>query len=215
MDAIRVLIVDDHSMVRRGLKSLLSLHEDIIVVGEAEDAASALCAAMDLLPEIVLLDIRLPSESGLEVTRRLREVLPQAKIIALTAHDNDEFVMQAMRGGARAYLLKSTSDESLVDTIRAVHEGRRVLSPTLMNGLLEQLETLAEGGAQPEPVVCLSDAEKQVLAPMARGATDEEIAAETHWSERTVKRRVARVVEALGARNRTQAVAKAAKCGLI
>jgi DNA-binding NarL/FixJ family response regulator len=212
MEAIRVLIVDDHPMVRRGLKSLLSLYPDILVIGEAEDSVSALDTAQLLLPDIVLLDIQLPSESGLRVADRLREVTPEVKVIALTAHDNQEYVLEALRAGARAYLLKSASDQSLVETIRLVHQGRRLLSPSLMDGLLEHLGASEETASD---VPRLSEPEMRVLALMARGATNEEIATETHWSERTIKRRVARIVEALGAKNRTQAVAEAARLGLV
>lgn len=209
---IRVLVVDDHAMVRRGLRSLLSLYQDIEVVGEAADAESALDAARDLSPEIILLDIQLPGLSGLQIAARLRSVHPHAKIIALTAHDNQEYVLQALRAGARAYLLKSTSDQSLVETIRLVQQGRRLLPSTLMDGLLEQIE---QEEHQPPLLRPLSEPEERVLALLARGATNEEIAEETHWSERTIKRRVAGIVEAFGAKNRTQAVAEAAKRGLI
>lgn len=212
MAAIRVLIVDDHPMMRRGLKSLLSLYQDILVVGEAEDSTSALEAATRLAPDIVLLDIQLPGQSGLTVAGRLRELSPETKVIALTAHDSNEYVLEALRAGARAYLLKSASDQSLVETIRLVQQGRHLLSPSLMDGLLEQLSS---PGTAPAPAVALSEADRRVLALMARGATNEEIAAATHWSERTIKRRVSTIVEALGAKNRTQAVAEASRLGLI
>ena len=142
MDKIRVLIVDDHAMVRRGLQSLLSLYRDIEVVGEAGDAASAVQAAVELSPEVILLDIRLPGPSGIDAAKRLRKEAPEARIIALTAHDNDEYILEALRAGVRAYLLKSTADETVVETIRLVHQGKRLLSPALMDKVLQQFEDL-------------------------------------------------------------------------
>ncbi len=212
MDAIRVLIVDDHPMVRRGLKSLLSSYPDIVVVGEAGDGASALQAA-GLSPEVILLDIQLPGLDGVEVARQLRRVIPAAKIIALTAYENEEYVLKAMRAGAYAYLLKSTSDETVIEAIRLVHQGKRILSPTLMDGVLRQFQTLAQIQARYESG--LSEEDVRVLALIAQGATNEEIASETHWSERTVKREIEQIMSKLGARNRAQAAAEAIKRGLV
>ena len=212
MDAIRVLIVDDHPMVRRGLKSLLSSYPDIVVVGEAGDGASALQAA-GLSPEVVLLDIQLPGLDGVEVARQLRRVMPAAKIIALTAYENEEYVLKAMRAGAYAYLLKSTSDETVIEAIRLVHQGKRILSPVLMDGVLRQFQTLAQTQARYESG--LSEEDVRVLALIAQGATNEEIASETHWSERTVKREIEQIMSKLGARNRAQAAAEAIKRGLV
>ena len=213
MDMIRVLIVDDHAMVRRGLQSLLSLYRDIEVVGEAGDAASAVQAAVELSPEVILLDIRLPGPSGIEAAQRLRKEAPEARIIALTAHDNDEYILEALRAGARAYLLKSSADETVVETIRLVHQGKRLLSPALMDKVLRQFEDLMtpQAGAESD----LSRRESRVLALMAQGATTEEMAQEMNCSERTIKREVARITSVLGARNRAQAVAEGVKRGLV
>ena len=212
MDMIRVLIVDDHPMVRRGLQSLLSSYSDIVVVGEAGDGAAALQAA-GLSPEVILLDIQLPGLDGVEVARQLRRVMPAAKIIALTAYENEEYVLKAMRAGAYAYLLKSTSDETVIEAIRLVHQGKRILSPTLMDGVLRQFQTLAQTQARYESG--LSEEDVRVLALIAQGATNEEIASETHWSERTVKREIEQIMSKLGARNRAQAAAEAIKRGLV
>jgi len=213
MDKIRVLIVDDHAMVRRGLQSLLSLYRDIEVVGEAGDAASAVQAAVELSPEVILLDIRLPGPSGIEAAKRLRKEAPEARIIALTAHDNDEYILEALGAGVRAYLLKSTADETVVETIRLVHQGKRLLSPALMDKVLQQFEDLIrpQAGAESD----LSRRELRVLELIAQGATNEEIAQEMNCSERTIKRKIARITSVLGARNRAQAVAEGVKRGLI
>lgn len=213
MDIIRVLIVDDHPMVRRGLISLLSAHSDLRVVGEAEDGTSALRAAIELTPEIILLDIQLPGLDGVEIAKLLRRAVPDAKIIALTAYDNEEYVFNAMRVGVYAYLLKRTSDETVVEAVRMVHAGKRLLSPALMDQVLRQFQTLAQTQAAHD--AGLTEQETHVLSMVAQGATNEEIARTTHWSERTVKREVEEIMLKLGARNRAQAVAEGIRRGLI
>jgi two-component system response regulator DevR len=212
-DIIRVLIVDDHPIVRRGLRSLLSSYPDIEIVGEAEDGAEALHAVQDLSPHVILLDIQMVGADGIEITSRILRSAPQAKIIILTAYDNDEYILGAFRAGAYAYLLKNSLDETVVETIRLVQQGRRLLSPALMDQVLRQFHSLAQTHANREHK--LSQEDVQVLGLMANGATTEEIAKETHWSESTVKRKVEEISGKLGARNRTQAVAIALKEGLI
>ena len=126
-NAIRVLIVDDHPIVRRGLWSLLSAYPDIEIVGEAEDATAALQAVKDLAPQVILLDIQMAGVGGIEIASRILRAAPQTKIIILTAYDNDEYVLGAFRAGAYAYLLKNSLDDTVVETIRLVHQGRRLL----------------------------------------------------------------------------------------
>lgn len=213
MDSIRVLIVDDHPMVRRGLKSLLSSYPDIQVVGEAGDGATALKAAAELVPEIVLLDIQLPGLDGVEIAHQLCHANPTIRIIALTAFENEDYVIRAMQAGAYAYLLKNTSDETVVEAIRLAHQGKRTLSPALMDGVLRQFHLLAQAQAHADS--SLSDKEIQVLRLIAQGATNEEIAQQIHWSERTVKREIEDVMTKLGARNRAQAAAEAIRRGII
>jgi DNA-binding NarL/FixJ family response regulator len=213
MDTIRVLIVDDHPIVRRGLRSLLSSYPDIEIVGEAEDGTEALHAVQDLSPHVILLDIQMAGADGIEITSRILRSAPQTKIIILTAYDNDEYILGAFRAGAYAYLLKNSLDETVVETIRLVQQGRRLLSPTLTDQVLRQFHVLAQAHANREHE--LSQEDVQVLGLMANGATTDEIAKETHWSESTVKRKVEEISAKLGARNRTQAVAIALKEGLI
>jgi DNA-binding NarL/FixJ family response regulator len=210
---IRVLIVDDHPMVRRGLRSLLSSYPDIEVVGEAEDGTAALQAAIKLYPHVILLDIQMFGVDGIEIASQILRNTPQVKIIILTAYDNDEYILGAFRAGAYAYLLKNSSDETVVETIRLVQQGKRLLSPSLMDQVLRQLHLLAQAHASLEHK--LSQDEVHVLARIANGATNEEIAGEIHWSERTVKRKIEEITIKLGARNRAQAVAIAIKEGLI
>jgi DNA-binding NarL/FixJ family response regulator len=211
--SIRVLIVDDHPMVRRGLRSLLSSYPDIAVVGEAEDGTAALQAVTELCPHVILLDIQMFGVDGIEIASRILRNAPQVKIIILTAYDNEEYILGAFRAGVYAYLLKNSSDETVVETIRLVQQGRRLLSPSLMDQVLRQLHLLAQAHASREHK--LSQDEVHVLGRIANGATNEEIARETHWSERTVKRKIEEITAKLGARNRAQAVAIAIKEGLI
>jgi DNA-binding NarL/FixJ family response regulator len=213
MDAIRVLIVDDHPMLRRGLKSLLSVYPDLQVVGEAENGAGALSLAASEKPDVILLDIMMPGPDGIEVLSHLCHAAPENRVIVLTAFNNQEYITSALRAGAHAYLLKSTADEMLVEAIRAVHQGKRLLSPELLDQVLYQFQTLAQTRARSESG--LSVEEIQVLNLIATGATNEEIAQQMFWSERTVKRKVEEITGKLHVRNRAQAVAEAIKRGLI
>ncbi len=212
-DPIRVLIVDDHPMVRRGLHSLLSSYPDIAVVGEAENGTAALEAVAALAPHVVLLDIQMFGLDGIQAASSILRSSPQVKIIILTAYDNEEYILGAFRAGVYAYLLKNSSDETVVETIRRVQQGQRLLSPSLMDQVLRQLHILAQSHASPD--FELSEDEVQVLARIASGATNDDIARDTHWSERTVKRKLKEIAAKLGARNRSQAVAIAIREGLI
>ncbi len=212
-DPIRVLIVDDHPMVRRGLHSLLSSYPDIAVVGEAENGTAALEAVAALAPHVVLLDIQMFGLDGIQAASSILRSSPQVKIIILTAYDNEEYILGAFRAGVYAYLLKNSSDETVVETIRRVQQGQRLLSPSLMDQVLRQLHILAQSHASPD--FELSEDEVQVLACIASGATNDDIARDTHWSERTVKRKLKEIAAKLGARNRSQAVAIAIREGLI
>lgn len=210
---IRVLIVDDHPMVRRGLRSLLSSYPDIEVVGEAGDGTTALQAVAELAPHVILLDIQMFGVGGIEIASRILRNAPEVKIVILTAYDNEEYILGAFRAGVYAYLLKNSSDETVVETIRLVQQGRRLLSPSLMDQVLRQLHMLAQAHASREHK--LSQDEAHVLSRIASGATNEEIAQEIHWSVRTVKRKIEEITIKLGARNRAQAVAIAIREGLI
>lgn len=213
MNPIRVLIVDDHSMVRHGLKSLLSIYGDIQIVGEAGDGSEALELAEHLAPDVILLDIQLPGPNGVELVNQLLQKAPQAKPVMLTAFDNDEYLLGALSAGAYAYLLKNSSNETVAETIRAVHSGKRLLSPSLIDPVLRQFQTLAKAHVRLESH--LTEEEIRVMRLIANGATNEEIAKEMYWGERTAQRKVEEIIAKLGARNRAQAVAEVIKRGLI
>lgn len=213
MTVIRVLIVDDHAILRRGLRNLLSSYQDIQVVGEAEDGATALQAATALTPDVIVLDIRLPGPDGVETASQLRGQAPEAKIIVLTAFESEEYLLDALRAGVHAYLLKNSSDETLVEAIRQVHGGQRLLSPRLMDTVLQQFETVAKAHARHQSG--LSEQDLDLLKLIAQGATTKEIGELMHYSERTVKRKVEEIMARLGAKSRAEAVAQAIKSGLI
>jgi len=210
---IRVLIVDDHPIVRQGLQSLLSNHADIQVIGEANTGPGALAQAADLQPDVVLLDIRMPGASGVDIARQLRAQQPQAKIIIMTAYADDHYLTAALKAGAHGYLLKSASHETLPDAIRDTHAGQRVLSPRLVDGLLREFGELARESLASQSD--LSESELGVLRLLAEGATNKEVAERLFWSEATVKRKVADILAKLGASNRAQATAEAVRRGLI
>lgn len=212
-EPIRVMIVDDHPIVRRGLHSLLCSYPDIKIVGEATDGTAALAMVTDLSPDVMLLDIQMAGVDGIEIAGRILRAAPQIKIIILTAYDNDEYIVGALRAGAYAYLLKNSLDETVVETIHLVHSGKRLLSPSLMDQLLRQFHVLAQTQAQHQHQ--LSPDDIHVLTLIANGATNEEIAKETHWSESTVKRKIEEIAATLGARNRAQVAAIAVREGLI
>lgn len=210
---IRVLIVDDHPVVRGGVKSLLSNHPDMQVAGEAGTGPEALQQAALLEPDVILLDIRMPGASGVDVARQLRRCRPEAKIIIMTAYEDEEYLVAALTAGAHGYLLKNASHMTLADSIRQAHAGRRVLSPDLVDGLLREFEDLACRSLASQSD--LAESELQVLQLLAEGASNKVIAERLYWSEATVKRKVADILVKLGAGNRAQAAAVAIRSGLI
>ncbi len=213
MDTCRVLLVDDHPIVRQGVRSVLANHPDIQVVGEA-DGAAALFACLDSAkPDIILLDIRMPGPNGIEITQRLKREHPEIKIIVLSTYDDDEFLMGALRAGAEGYLLKSASAQVLATAIRQVAQGERLLSPTLVTRLMREFQELAKEKTRADSG--LTDQELHVVRMIAAGATNKEIAEKLYWSEVTVKRKVQDILEKMGVANRAQAVAEAAKRGLL
>jgi two-component system response regulator DevR len=210
---IRILIVDDHPVVRQGLRSLLSNHADLQIVAEAGQAQQALAAVKQENPDIVLLDIRLPGVTGLEVARQMHREYPHSRIIMLTSYDDDEYLVGALQTDAQAYLLKSVSDETLVWTIRAVHRGERLISHELLDRMLRQFAQVRYQQIQQE--VGLSDQDIQVLQRVAAGASNEEIAKELGWSRASIKRKVQHIFDQLGVMTRAQAAAEAVRRGLV
>ncbi|MFQ5856441.1 MAG: response regulator [Anaerolineae bacterium] len=213
MRGIRVLVVDDHPVVRQGLRSLLSQYPDIHVVGEAEGGPAALELVARLQPDVVLLDIRLAGPSGLDLARQLRRTQSESRIIILTSYDDEAYLLEAAQAGVHGYLLKSASAEVLADAIRAAGAGERRVSPALLDKLLRQFEDLAVEKMRQESG--LLEDEIKILRLIADGATNKEIAEELYWSEITVKRKVQDILAKLGVTTRLQAAVEAVRRGLI
>ena len=213
MNPIQVLIVDDHHIVRQGVRSVLAIHADLHVIGEADGAPSLFAFLETARPNVILLDIRMPGQNGIEVTQRLKRDFADIKVIILTTYEDDEFLFGALRAGADGYLLKSASPQVLADAIRKVARGERLLSSALVSKLMREFQELAQDKTRAESG--LTDQELTVLRMIAAGATNKDIAEKVFWSEVTVKRKVQDILEKMGVANRAQAVAEAAKRGLL
>ncbi len=211
--SIHILIVDDHPVVRQGLRSLLVGHPDIEIIGEAENGSEVLPLLSKSLADVILLDIQMKGQSGIEIARRVRASYPEVKIIILTTYDDESLLREAMEAGVHGYLLKSVSHETLPDSIRAVMKGEKLLSPKLVSSVVDQYQKLAQSQAQKD--AGLTPEELQVLSAIAGGASNKDLAETFFWSEATVKRRVQEIVEKMGVANRTQAIAEALRKGWI
>jgi DNA-binding NarL/FixJ family response regulator len=207
-DAVRVLIVDDHALFRRGLMLVLESEDGIDVVGEAEDGDEAIAKAEQLAPDVVLMDVRMPRVSGIEATARLAEVLPTCRIIMLTVSDEEDDLYQAIKAGATGYLLKEISIEEVADAVRAVVQGQTLISPSMASKLIAEFASLSkrasERGAAPAPR--LTDRELEVLKLVAQGHTNREIADQLFIAENTVKNHVRNILEKLHLHSRMEAV---------
>lgn len=201
---IRVALVDDHSLVRRGIKSLLDTQPDIQVVAEAGSGQEALEACHRVQPHIVVMDLRLPDMSGTEVTSRLRQCCPECRVIVLTMYEGDEDILRAFRAGAKAYLLKAASQDQFAEVVRAVAAGSYSLPPDITAKLLRRMN-------EPE----LSARELEVLRMIAEGLSNKEIADALNVAESTIKNHVKAILEKLRVNDRTGAAIAAVQLGLV
>jgi two-component system, NarL family, response regulator LiaR len=213
---IRVVIVDDHQVVRQGLRTFLDLQDDIAVVGEAGDGAAALQVVEELGPDVVLMDIMMPQLDGIEATRRLKETHPETGVIVLTSFAGDQQVLPALEAGASSYLLKDVTPEDLVEAVRAVHRGEPRLHPDALRKVMEAATGTrsAEAGLRPSPPVDLTERELEVIRLVAQGRTNREIANAFVLSEKTVKTHVSHILTKLALKDRTQLAIYAIRNGL-
>ncbi len=218
-DPIRALIVDDHALFRRGLEMVLAAEDDIELVGEASDGAEAVQKAGESLPDVVLMDIRMPKSSGIEACRAMKEVAPSSKIVMLTISDEEADLFEAIRAGASGYLLKDIPLDEVADVVRAVHGGQSLINPSMAAKLLTEFATLAkrdqEERVEQVPAPKLTDREMQVLKLVARGMNNRDIAKELFISENTVKNHVRNILEKLQIHSRMEAVMIAVREKLI
>ncbi len=212
-EPIRVLVVDDHVLFRRGLQMVLEQESDIEVVGEAGDGTEAVEAAVDTLPDIVLMDVRMPRRGGIDACSTIHELVPSARIIMLTISDEEADLYEAVKAGATGYLLKEISIEEVAASIRAVHGGQSLISPSMASKLLTEFASLAKRGdpKQAVPTPRLTDREMEVLRLVARGMNNREIAKALFISENTVKNHIRNILEKLQLHSRMEAVVYAVR----
>jgi DNA-binding NarL/FixJ family response regulator len=207
---IRVLLVDDHAVVREGLRAFLELQDGIEVAGEAGDGAEGVAAAERLRPDVILMDLVMPRLDGVGAMRELRRRVPGARVIVLTSFTDEEKLLPALQAGAAGYLLKNTEPGELARAVRAAHAGDALLDPSVAARLLESIAEPADA----EPRDALTPREREVLALIGRGYANKRIALELGIAEKTVKTHVGHVLAKLGVSDRTQAALHAARAGL-
>ena len=210
--SIRVLLVDDHELVRQGVASMLAKADDLTVVGEARTGREAIEAARKELPDVVLMDVRMPDMDGLEATRRIKEERPRTAVIMVTMHDNPAYLREAVRAGAAGYLLKDVSKDELLDAIRQVATGGAFIESQMLKGMLSEMKPQ---GPVPAAARNLTKREREILSLVAEGMSNREIAERLVLSPETVKSHVAAILEKLGVSDRTQAAIYAVRNGLV
>lgn len=212
---IRVMLVEDQTLVRRGICNLLELSDSIEVVGEAEDGSQVLDGIRQCKPDVILMDIRMPKTNGIEALCAMRDLDLMVPSIILTTFDDHQLVLEGMKAGARGFLLKDVSLESLVNAIECVYRGETLVQPAITERILKGLASLDSGPDEPQLLDELSNKELEILRLMAGGYSNREISLAVHKSEGTVKNQVSSILDKLGVRDRTQAVLRAINLGLM
>jgi DNA-binding NarL/FixJ family response regulator len=207
---IRLVVIDDNAVFRRGMQDLFAALEDVEVVGTAADGASGVDAVLELQPDVALVDLAMPGLPGIEATRRLTAAAPHIGVVVMTMLEDDDAVLQALRAGARGYLVKGARQNEILDVIRGVHAGRAVIGATVAR----QLSSLVAGGAPADPFPDLTGRERDVLAALAGGASTAQVAGRLGLSDKTVRNHVSSILTKLEVPDRTQAVIKAREAGL-
>ncbi|GII53326.1 DNA-binding response regulator [Planotetraspora thailandica] len=213
-EPIRVMIVDDHALIRRSLELAMAAEPDIEVVGEASDGQEAVGMADRLLPDVVLMDVRMPRKDGIEATRSIKESVPSTRIIMLTVSDEEEDLFEAIKAGATGYLLKDVQIDEVPDAVRGVHEGQSLINPAMAAKLISEFASMSRKEAErpPQvPVPRLTDREMEVLRLVAKGMNNREIAKDLFISENTVKNHVRNILDKLQLHSRMEAVVYAVR----
>ena len=212
-DPIRVLVVDDHALFRRGLEMVLAHEDDIDVVGEAEDGADAVEKAIETTPDIVLMDVRMPRRGGIDACTAIKDAVPSSKIIMLTISDEEADLYEALKAGATGYLLKEISIDEVAAAVRAVHGGQSLISPSMASKLLNEFASMIkrDDERQQVPVPRLTEREMEVLRLVAKGLNNREIAKQLFISENTVKNHIRNILEKLQLHSRMEAVVYAVR----
>lgn len=209
---IKIVIADDHPIVREGLATVLSMEEDLEVVGQAANGVEAVSLARDLRPDVILMDLQMPEMDGVQAIREIKARSPEIGIIILTTYDTDEYIFTGIEAGARGYLLKDSPPAQVLEAIRAVQRGDSLIQPSVATRVLDRISQQAHETA-PEHV--LSTRETEVLQLISTGAANKDIAAQLLIGESTVKTHVIHILNKLGVKGRTEAVVEAAKRGII
>jgi DNA-binding NarL/FixJ family response regulator len=213
MAAIRILLVDDHVVVRQGTRQLLEREQDLEVIAEAGDGEDAVRLATQLKPDVVIMDVAMPGTSGIEATKQIKSLLPSVAVLVLTGYDYDEYIFSLLEAGAAGYLLKSVSGDELINAIRAVHSGEPVLHPVVIRKLVTRLKPEAAGATSARPSELLSEREMGVLRLAARGMTNKSIGEALFISVRTVQAHLRSIFNKLGVGSRSEAVLHGIKRG--
>lgn len=215
MGKIRLLLADDHAILRAGLRALLNAEPDMEVVGEASDGREAVLKAQELNPDIALVDITMPALSGLEATRQIKKRCPDTRVLILTMHEDEGYLFQALQAGGSGYILKRVADSQLLDAIRDVHAGSAFLYPSMTRALAEDYLQRVEAGEEQASYDGLTDREREVLTMLAEGYTNQEIANMLVLSTKTIETHRAHIMDKLGFHTRAQLVKYALRKGLL
>lgn len=215
MDKIKVLIADDHAVVREGTRQILEQEKDMEVVGEASDGEEAVRLSGSLKPNVAIIDIEMPRMDGIEATKQIKALYPNITVLILSAYDDDQFVFSLLEAGAAGYLLKSVRGKELIDAVRAVYAGESVLHPAIARKVLNRFVPAGGGARKQKPTAILSEREMEVLKLATRGLSNQEIADELSLSLRTVQAHLGHIFNKLQVSSRTEAVVHALKEGWV
>ncbi len=214
MDKIKILVADDHAVVREGTRRILEQEEDLTVVGEASDGEEAVRLATHFKPDVVVMDIAMPKMDGIEATKRIKELCPQIAVLIFSAYDDEQFIIRLLEAGAAGYLLKTIRSRELIDAIRAVHAGEAVLHPSIARKVLNRFVP-PPGKPKESPMESLTEREMEILKLASKGLSNQDIATELFLSVRTVQGHLGHIFNKLQVSSRTEAVVHALKEGWI